>query len=164
MSEINSSEEVCYGFSFFPHPSSFLGESIAIAADEAFSDSELKSFRTLECTIRNAFLEGKEFGLYSVLETLLGVYAGSFTIFDAQNSTAFVHVTPQDTLTGLARVQLSSQQKSFQTIPDATVRVTRLYGDQDKKVHRMALVIEAKRLVGLHGYSACSNQCHTPVF
>lgn len=60
-------------------------------------------------------------------------------IFDAPNSTAFVHVTTQDTLAGLARVQLDSQRKSFRTIPDSTVRVTRFYGDQGKKVHRMAL-------------------------
>ena len=122
---------------------------------QAFSHSELKSFQTLECAIHNAFLEAKEFALYSVLETLLGAYAGSFTIFEAPDSVVFVHVTPQDTLTGLARVRLSSRRKSFRTIPDATVRVTRLYRNRDEKVHRMALVIEAKRLVGPDG-SACS--------
>ena len=51
-----------------------------------------KFFQKLECTIRNAFLEVNEFALYSVLETLLGMYADSFTILEGLDSQAFIHV------------------------------------------------------------------------
>ena len=129
--------------------------------DQPFSHLELKSFQKLECAIHNAFLEAKEFALYSVLETLLGMYADSFTTFEGEDCRVFVHVTPQDSLTGLTWVRLSSRRRSFRAIPDATIRITRMYGNRDDKVHRMVLVIEAKRLVRPSGSSTCSTLSHT---
>lgn len=77
---------MCHDFLFLS-PSKLTGtlkEPIAVAADPTFSDSELESLQKLDFAIYNAFLEAKEFALYSVLEILLGLYARSFTIFKDQ--------------------------------------------------------------------------------
>ena len=133
--------------SLFPPSKLTLGESTTVTVDQTFSDSELKYFQKLECTIHNAFLEVNEFALYSVLETLLGMYADSFPTLERLDSKTFIHVTPQDILTGSMRVCSISGEERFRMIPDATVRITRLYPGQDKRDHHMVLVIEAKRLV-----------------
>jgi len=125
---------------------------------QTFSPTERALLQKLDCSIDNAFLEAQEFALYSVLGILLGMYADSFAVWEGPDSRAFVHATPQDTLTGVARIRLNSKRRSFRTIPDATVRITRLYRDLEKKAHHLVLVIEAKRLVGSHG-SLCSI-CH----
>ena len=115
--------------------------------DSALSNPELKFLQRLECAIHNAYLEAMEFPLYSVLQTLLEAYAESFTIIEESNTSVFVHATPQDTLTGPEEVNLAAKGTSVQAIPDATVRITRLHRDQEKKAHHVVLVIEAKRLV-----------------
>ena len=114
--------------------------------DPALSNSELRFLQRLECAIHNAFLEAMEYPLYSVLQTLLEAYAETFTVLEESKTSVFVHATPQDTLTGHEKVNLASKGTSVQAIPDATVRITRLHRDQEKKAHHVVLVIEAKRL------------------
>lgn len=127
-----------------------------------FSPTELKLLHKLDCSIENASLETKEFALYSVLGTLLGMYADSFTVFTGPDYRAFVHTTPQDTLTGHTWIQLGAGKMSLQAIPDMTVRITRLYQDQGGRDHHLVLTIEAKRLVGIHGSMYQIYNCGLP--
>lgn len=122
---------------------------------QTFSLAELKLLHKLDCSVHNASLETKEFALYSVLVILLEMYANSFTVFEDPDHWVFVHATPQDTLTGLARVRLGAGRVPFQAIPDMTVCITRLYQNQEKKSHHLVLTMEAKRLAGTHK-SMCS--------
>ena len=116
-----------------------------------FSHAELQFLHKLDCSIDNASRETKEFALYSVLGILLGAYADSFNVFEDSDSRVFVHATPQDTFTGLGWIKLGAGRVSLQAIPDMTVRITRLYKDQEEKAHHVALTIEAKQLSGAHG-------------
>ena len=112
----------------------------------AYNNQELETLERLECAIHNAFLETKEFALYSVLQILLEAYTNTFKVFKEPNTSVFVHAVPQDTLTAPPQVISGVEEASSQQIPDATVRITRLHRNQGKKTHHMVLVIEAKRL------------------
>lgn len=126
---------------------------------QVFSPAELGLLHKLDCSIENASLETKEFALYSVLGTLLGMYADSFAVFTGLDYRVFVHTIPQDTLTGCAWIQLGAGRRSFQAIPDMTVRITRLHQDQEKRAHNLVLTIEAKRLVGTCGSMHSNYDC-----
>ena len=114
--------------------------------NSALSNPEPKLLWQLECAIHNTYLEAMEFPLYSVLQTPLEAYAETFTILEESNTSVFVDATPKDTLTGHGKVDLAAKGTSVQAIPDATVHMTRLNWDQEKKAHHVVLFIEAERL------------------
>jgi hypothetical protein len=133
------------------------------AGESLFTPEEAETLQKLDGLLFDAFLESEEFALYSVLNTLLGAYEQLFT----STRDLFVHGTPQDVLVKSEIFRVKPGNKPLRTIPDNTVRMTRLYREQLAKNQWVVILIEAKRLAAvdksLNGcayFNAPCNSCY----